>query len=114
LLNPTAEDELLPLALRHNVGIMARTPLARGLLTGKFKAGEPIPADQHWRRPRGDQLQLRLERIGRLRFLARPGQSLGQAALGFVLAHPAVHCVVPGARSLEQLESDVPASGTEL
>ena len=114
LLNPTAEDELLPLAARHNVGIMARTPLARGLLTGKFKAGEAIPAEQHWRRPRGDQLQLRLERVEALRFLERPDQTLAQAALRFVLANPAVHCVVPGARTVEQLEANVPAADAEL
>ena len=114
LLNPTAEDALLPLASQHNVGIMVRTPLARGLLTGKFKAGEPIPPEQHWRRPRGDQLQLRLERVDQLRFLERPGQTLGQAALRFVLAHPAVHCAVPGARTVEQLESNVPAAEADL
>jgi myo-inositol catabolism protein IolS len=114
LLNPTAENELLPLAQQHNVGIMARTPLARGLLTGKFKVGEPIPPEQHWRRPKGDQLQLRLERIEQLRFLERPGQTLGQAALRFVLAHPAVQCVVPGARTVEQLESNVPAADANL
>jgi myo-inositol catabolism protein IolS len=114
LLNPTAEDELLPLAQRHNVGIMARTPLARGLLTGKFKVGEAIPPEQHWRRPRGDQLQLRLERIEQLRFLERDGQTLGQAALRFVLAHPGVHCAVPGARTVAQLESNVPAADADL
>jgi aryl-alcohol dehydrogenase-like predicted oxidoreductase len=114
LLNPSAEEKLLPLAKRHNVGIMARTPLARGLLTGKFKAGRPIPAELQWRRPTGDQLQLRLERIEQLRFLERRGQTLGQAALRFVLAHPAVHCVVPGARTVEQLESNVPASADDL
>jgi len=114
LLNPTAEDELLPLAAAHNVGIMVRTPLARGLLTGKFKSGEPIPAAQHWRRPRGDQLELRLARVDQLRFLERQGQSLGQAALRFVLAHPAVHCAVPGARTLEQLESNLPAAEADL
>jgi myo-inositol catabolism protein IolS len=114
LLNPTARDELLPLAAQHNVGIMARTPLARGLLTGKFRAGEAIPPEQHWRRPKGDQLQRRLERIEQLRFLERPGQTLGQAALRFVLAHPAVHCVVPGARTVEQLEANVPAADADL
>jgi myo-inositol catabolism protein IolS len=114
LLNPTAEDSLLPLAMDNNVGVMARTPLARGLLTGKFKAGQPIPLEQQWRRPKGDQLQLRLERIEQLRFLERPGQTLGQAALRFVLAHPAVQCVVPGARTLEQLESNVPAADADL
>jgi aryl-alcohol dehydrogenase-like predicted oxidoreductase len=114
LLNPTAEDELLPLAAQHNVGIMARTPLARGLLTGKFKAGEAIPAEQQWRRPRGDRLQLRLERVEQLRFLERPGQTLAQAALRFALANPAVGCVVPGARTVEQLEANVPAADADL
>jgi aryl-alcohol dehydrogenase (NADP+) len=114
LLNPTAEDELLPLAARHNVGIMARTPLARGLLTGKFRAGEAIPAEQQWRRPRGDQLQLRLERVEALRFLERSGQTLAQAALRFVLANPAVHCVVPGARTVQQLEANVQAADAGL
>jgi aryl-alcohol dehydrogenase-like predicted oxidoreductase len=114
LLNPTAEDELLPLAARHNIGIMVRTPLARGLLTGKFQAGETIPAENQWRRPRGDRLQLRLQRIEQLRFLERPDQTLAQAALRFVLANSAVHCVVPGARTVEQLEANVPAADADL
>jgi aryl-alcohol dehydrogenase-like predicted oxidoreductase len=114
LLNPTAEHELLPLAQRHNVGIMVRTPLARGLLTGKFKVGEPIAPEQQWRRPKGDQLQLRLARIEQLRFLDRPGQTLGQAAVRFVLANPAVHCAVPGARTIAQLESNLPAADADL
>ena len=50
---------------------MARTPLARGLLTGKFKAGEPIPEEQQLAPARGDQLQLRLARVEQLRFLER-------------------------------------------
>jgi aryl-alcohol dehydrogenase-like predicted oxidoreductase len=114
LLNPTAEDELLPLAARHNVGIMARTPLARGLLSGKFKAGQAIPAEQQWRRPRGDRLRLRLERVDQLRFLERADQTLAQAALRFVLANPAVHCVVPGARTTEQLEANVQGADGDL
>jgi myo-inositol catabolism protein IolS len=114
LLDPTAEDELLPAARARNVGVMVRTPLARGLLTGKFPPGQPIPPDQQWRRPRGDQLQLRLARVEQLRFLERPGQTLGQAALRFVLAHPGVHCAVPGARTVDQLEENVPAADADL
>ena len=114
LLDPSAEDELLPLAQRHNVGVMVRTPLARGLLTGKFPRGEALPAEQQWRRPRGDQLQLRLDRVEQLRFLERPGQTLAEAALRFVLAHPAVHCAVPGARTVEQLEANVAAADADL
>src|SRR5262245_40699294 len=114
LLDPSAEDELLPLAQKQNVGIMIRTPLARGLLTGKFMAGEAIPPDQQWRRPTGDRLQLRLKRIEQLRFLERGGQTLAQAALRWLLAQPGVHCIIPGARTVEQLESNVKAIDGDL
>jgi aryl-alcohol dehydrogenase-like predicted oxidoreductase len=114
ILDPTAEDELLPLAQQHNTGIMVRMPLARGLLTGKFPVGQPLPADQQWRRPRGDQLQMRLQRIEQLRFLERPGQTLSQAAIRYVLRHPAVHCAIPGARTLDQLEANVSAVDAEM
>jgi aryl-alcohol dehydrogenase-like predicted oxidoreductase len=76
LLDPTAEDVLLPLARKHDIGIMIRTPLARGLLSGKF------PAD---------------------------GQTLAQAALRWLLAQSSVHCVIPGARTIEQLKANVGA-----
>ena len=114
LLDPTAEHELLPAARAENVAVMVRTPLARGLLTGKFPPGQPIPPEQQWRRPRGDQLQLRLQRVEQLRFLERPGQTLAQAALRFVLGHPGVHGAVPGARNVEQLEANVPAADGDL
>jgi hypothetical protein len=114
LLDPSAEDALLPLARKHNIGIMVRTPLARGLLSGKFKAGEAIPPEQQWRRPTGDRLQLRLRRIEQLRFLVRDGQTLAQAACRWILAQPGVHCVIPGARTQEQLESNVGAIDGDL
>jgi aryl-alcohol dehydrogenase-like predicted oxidoreductase len=114
MLDPQAEDRLLPLAIKENIGIMIRTPLARGLLSGKFKAGEAIPAEQQWRRPTGDRLQLRLNRIEQLRFLERDGQTLAQAALRWLLAQPGVHCVIPGARTLDQLEANVGAIDGDL
>ena len=114
LLDPSAEDALLPLARKHDVGIMIRTPLARGLLTGKFRAGEAIPPEQQWRRPTGDRLQLRLQRIEQLRFLERDGQTLAQASLRWLLAQSGVHCLIPGARTLEQLEANVAAVDGEL
>ncbi len=114
LLDPSAEEELLPLARERNVGIMVRTPLARGLLSGKFPAGKPLPREQQWRRPTGDRLQLRLRRVDQLRFLEREGQTLAQAALRWLLAQPGVHCVIPGARTVEQLEANVGAIDGEL
>jgi len=114
ILDPSAEDELLPLAREQNVGIMIRTPLARGLLSGKFAAGQTIPPEQQWRRPTGDRLQLRLQRVEALRFLEREGQTLAQAALRWLLAQPGVHCVIPGARTVEQLEANVGAIDGDL
>jgi aryl-alcohol dehydrogenase-like predicted oxidoreductase len=114
LLDPSAEDELMPLARKHDVGIMIRTPLARGLLSGKFPAGQAIPPEQQWRRPTGDRLQLRLQRVEQLRFLEREGQNMAQAALRWLLAQPGVHCVIPGARTVEQLEANIGAVDGEI
>jgi myo-inositol catabolism protein IolS len=114
MLDPSAEDALLPLARKHDVGIMIRTPLARGLLSGKFPAGQAIPAEQQWRRPTGDRLQLRLGRVKQLRFLERDGQNMAQAALRWLLAQPGVHCVIPGARTVEQLEANIGAIDGDL
>jgi aryl-alcohol dehydrogenase-like predicted oxidoreductase len=114
LLDPSAEDELLPLARKQNIGIMIRTPLARGLLSGKFPAGQEIPPDQQWRRPTGDRLQLRLHRVEQVRFLERDGQNMAQASLRWLLAQPGVHCVIPGARTVEQLEANIGAIDGDL
>lgn len=114
MLDPRAEDALLPLAQQRDTGIMVRMPLARGLLTGKFPVGQPIPADQQWRRPSGNQLQLRLRRVEQLRFLEREGQTLGQAAIRFVLRHPGVDCAIPGARTIDQLEANAAAADGDL
>ena len=114
LLSPSAEDDLLPLARERNIGIMIRTPLARGLLSGKFRAGQPIPSEQQWRRPTGNRLELRLQRIEQLRFLVREGQTLAQAALRWLLQQPGVHCVIPGARTVEQLEDNISAIDGDL
>jgi len=114
LLDPTAEDELLPLASQLNAGIMVRMPLARGLLSGKFPVGQALPPEQQWRRPTGDQLQRRLQRIEQLRFLVRPGQTLAQAAIRYVLSHPAIQCAIPGANNPAQLEDNVSAADGDL
>ncbi len=114
ILETGAEEELLPLAMERGAGIMVRMPLARGLLTGKFPVGQPISAEQHWRRPSGTLLQTRLRQVEELRFLERPGQTLAQAAIRVVLRHPAVHCAIPGARTVSQLESNVAAADGDL
>jgi aryl-alcohol dehydrogenase-like predicted oxidoreductase len=49
-----------------------------------------------------------------LRFLVRPGQTLAQAVIRYVLSHPAVQCAIPGANTLAQLADNVSAAGGDL
>lgn len=108
--------EVFPLAQRANVGVIARVPLRRGLLTGKFTPGDQArfqDDDVRARNFAGDRFQNELEKVERLRFLVRgPVKSLVQAALAFCLAHPAVSVVIPGARNAAQMREN--ASSVDL
>ena len=109
MFDTTVEDHLLPLAQEKGVGILARMPLARGVLSGKFKAGKVIPEENRAARD-GERALQRLEHIRALRHISDtyPG-GIARLALHFSLSHPAVSCIIPGARSIEQLEQNVTA-----
>lgn len=112
-----AAEALFPLAQEARVGVIARVPLRRGLLTGKM-----TPADQA--RFQGDDVRARnfagelflreLKKVERLRFLERPERTLAQAAIAFCLAHPAVSVVIPGARNARQMRENAQAAEIEL
>jgi len=110
--------ELFPLAHKANVGVIARAPLRRSLLTGKL-----TPADQgrfqgedvRARNFAGDLFAKELAKVESLRFLVRgPVKSLTQAAMAFCLAHPAVSVVIPGARNAQQMRENAIATGLSL
>jgi aryl-alcohol dehydrogenase-like predicted oxidoreductase len=113
------EREHVPLCLEHGVGVMAWSPLARGFLTGKFRAGQAAPA--------GTRLERRGERWGgydterHWRILAaldavveQSGASHAQVALAWVRDRPAVSSVIIGARSLAQLDDDLGSTAVTL
>ena len=111
-------QELFPLAQRANIGIIARAPLRRSLLTGKLS-----PADQQRfqgedvraRNFAGDLLAKELAKVETLRFLERSsGRSLTQVAIAFCLAHPAVSVVIPGARNAQQMRENAAAGDLKL
>ncbi|MDF1556074.1 MAG: aldo/keto reductase [Deferrisomatales bacterium] len=109
LLDQRAAAEVLPWARSRGVAAIARVPLASGLLTGKYRR-DPLFSDGDQRRKHGPEWLARgVEGVDPLRFLARPGRSLAQAALGLVLTHPAVTVTIPGARSAAQVEANVAA-----
>jgi aryl-alcohol dehydrogenase-like predicted oxidoreductase len=111
-------EAFFPLAQQANVGIIARVPLRRGLLTGKMSLADQKRFQGEDVRARGfagDLFEKELAKVERLRFLVHgPVDSLGQAAIAFCLAHPAVSVTIPGARNDRQMRENAAASELPL
>ncbi|HXG59364.1 MAG TPA: aldo/keto reductase [Thermoanaerobaculia bacterium] len=116
ILNQAPEKELLPLAREKNYGIIARVPLASGLLTGKFRHETAFPSDdirQNFLTPK--RLAEAIERVDEARaIVGGAARSLSEAALQFVLAHEAVATTIPGARNIRQVEANAAAAEGKL
>jgi len=93
-------EHLLPAAIEHDVGIIARVPFEEGLLTGRIGPGYRF-AERDWRARwlSGGRLEQAWEHVQSLRWVANEKRTMAQAALKFILAHPAVSTVIPGMRS---------------
>ncbi|MGQ9461456.1 MAG: aldo/keto reductase [Candidatus Fervidibacter sp.] len=112
ILNRTPENDLLPYCQEQNIGAIVRGPLAMGVLSGKFTPNTVFTDDvrKSWNQgERRERFLRRLEIVERLRFLEKDGRTMAQAALQFVLAHPAVSCAIPGAKSPQQAEANAAA-----
>ena len=97
-------------AVRQDWGVIARVPLASGLLAGKYSEGHYFPPAD-WRSMWKPQtLAEKVRRVEERRFLARPGRSLAQTAIAFVLSEPAVSTVISGAKTPAQVAENVTAS----
>ena len=107
-----AEQELVPVCERLGIGFIPYFPLASGLLTGKYRRGEPLPEGT---RLHGRELdEQRLERVERLEQLARElGVSLLELAIGGLAAQPAVASVIAGATKPEQVRANAAAGAWE-
>lgn len=111
ILNRTPEKDILPYCQRNNIGVIVRGPLAMGILTGKFSAESRFaPGDfrQRWFDD-PDEHQIFLEDLAKVEKLKPLTQdrTLAQLALQFTLAHPAVSTVIPGAKTIAQLQDNV-------
>jgi len=118
LLAQEPAQAFFPAAQEANIGVIARVPLKRGILTGKLKQsdeqrfqGEDVRA----RSFKGEAFAQELAKAEQLKFLAHGAvQSLGQAAIAFCIAHPAVSVVIPGARNAEQMRENASAADVEI
>lgn len=112
VLNQAPATELLPLAKEKGYGVIARVPLASGLLTGKFRHDSVFPQDdlrQNFLTAR--RLQEALERVDEAKsIIGGSAPSLAVGALRFVLADPAVSTTIPGARNVRQVDMNAAAA----
>ncbi|MEU4393713.1 aldo/keto reductase [Kribbella sp. NPDC023855] len=115
-------DEVLPAAERAGVGIIARVPLASGLLSGKYDENTTFGADDHRNYNRkgesfdvgetfsGVDFATGLEAVKRLIPLVPEGATMAQFALRWILDQPGVTVVIPGARNPEQVAGNIAAA----
>jgi aryl-alcohol dehydrogenase-like predicted oxidoreductase len=116
-------ERVLPEATSRSVGILARVPLASGLLTGKLRADTTFAPDDHrsFNREgqafdRGETLSgvpyvAGLGAVEELRPFVPPGATLTQLALRWILMFDGVTCAIPGARTESQARENAAASG---
>jgi len=110
-----SEGGLLEKAKDANVGIIPRVPLASGFLTGKFKKGHAFAADDHRSRMTRDEIDAQIENVERLRPIAeRRGQTMAQLALSWILSHEQVSVIIPGAKTVAQVNDNAAAGEAPL
>lgn len=116
IINQQPAEQLLPMAKQKNFGIIARVPLASGLLSGKYTAETNFGVNdvrQNFLTPR--RLVEVMEKIAEVKgIISGVTRSLPEAALKFCLADDAVSAVIPGARNARQAELNAVASGDPL
>ncbi|HTU97769.1 MAG TPA: aldo/keto reductase [Solirubrobacteraceae bacterium] len=115
-------EEVLPAARQAGVGIIARVPLASGLLSGRYDEHTTFDASDHRSFNRhgeafdvgetfsGVPFEVGLAAVRELSELVDDGSSLAQFALRWIIDQPGVSTVIPGARSAEQVAQNVAAA----
>jgi aryl-alcohol dehydrogenase-like predicted oxidoreductase len=118
LLAQEPSEKVLPLAQEANVGVIARIPLRRGVLTGKLTQADEQRFqgdDVRARSFKGEAFAKELAKAEALRFLVHgPVKTLTQAAIAFCIAHPAVSVVIPGARNADQMRENASGADVEI
>ena len=116
------EEELFPLCHDSGIGQVCYSPLAQGILTGKYKPGQPLPGDSRAKDDRQNRFIKKnvedrdlLEKVAKLDPIAEEqGCTMGQLALAWALRRPEVSSLIVGASRPQQLRENAEASGIEL
>jgi voltage-dependent potassium channel beta subunit len=114
------EKEVLPVSEKHGIGQVVWSPLAQGVLTGKYKKGEKAPegsraAQENYQGLFGLLTDENLDRVELLKEVAADNElSLANLALAWILRQSNVASALVGASRPEQMEENVKASGVKL
>lgn len=120
MLHREVEDELLDYCAQENIGVIAYSPLQRGLLTGKFSQARlaGLPLDDHRRRNpdfQESQFTATLELVEHLKKIAeRNGRTCAQLAISWILRRSEVTAAIVGARRPQQILETAAASDWDL
>jgi len=112
------EKEIIPLSERSGIGQVVFSPLAQGLLTGKYTSASDIPADSRAAKLEWMRKGITEEKIAKVRELEKIAAelevSVGNLALAWILRQPNVASALVGASRPEQVTENAKASGIEL
>jgi aryl-alcohol dehydrogenase-like predicted oxidoreductase len=117
LLNRQPEAAFLPYCQEHNIGVMIRGPLAKGLLSGRYDASstfsDTVRAGWNDAGAARDKFLEQVGQVDKLKAVVEPGPAMVTTALRYTFSHPAVSTAIPGAKSPEQARMNA-AAGAEL
>lgn len=109
LLERGAEEALFPTAIKHGIGVIVRSPLLFGLLTGKFTRESRFGDDDHRRMNLSpEKIDGYLTELDDLKWLFEEhgGESMAQVSLRFTITHPACSTVIPSMKTPAQVEDN--------
>jgi aryl-alcohol dehydrogenase-like predicted oxidoreductase len=114
LLERDAEREVVPAALHFGLGVLPYFPLANGLLTGKVRRGQPVPANSRLAGRDGYVTEAKLDKVEALISWAQErGVTILDVAIGALAAHPGCSSVIAGATTGEQVKANAAAGEWE-
>ena len=107
ILSRGIEREVLPVCQRYGMGVMVWSPMAKGMLTGRYRKGQPLPDTLRARGVMTRQMsdERRLDAVEQLIVVAQEARMpLTHLAMAFAVAHPSVTSAIIGPRTMEQLD----------
>jgi aryl-alcohol dehydrogenase-like predicted oxidoreductase len=120
MLRPDIESETLPYCGEHSIGVIAYSPMGKGLLTGRFtrERAAALDANDHRSRDpnfRPPRLDVHLELVqGLMQIAADAGHSAAHLAIAWTLRQPEITSAIVGARSPQQIDETAPAGDWRL